>query len=484
MTAAKAKPSSRQRGDPTSNGASDHRVPPQNQDAEASLLGATMLSADAAAGMVAHTKVEDFSARHQHIAAAVISLVTQNIKIENLTLGDQLHKDGLLDEIGGMPYLTEIMYATPAVSNWPRYAEIVHRDGVARRLILAGADVAEIGYSALSVEEMQARAQEVLDSARPVDPVSSGELLIDLVDWTAPFDQQLTEAIVDGLVLPGRWTAKVGGPKVGKSTLLLHISHRIVRGFDAFHDTRQQPIGVLYLDGEMGEADVRERLDALGLDLANLGLLYYSDKIPKGDTVQGGAAIVSTATALCVGVVILDGINEFVTGAESDDLPWRSLFTNTIAQLKRAGIAVISSDNTGHEAQRARGSSTKIDKPDAVVMLKRTDNGLTLTTTHRRSSAYRLSLDLAMAGSDGDCPIDFHYTAASWPAGTADAVRVLDLLGVPVKAGRNTAREALRSAEVKMSTEVLAAALRWRKTCPGQVALDISGQLPPAGPAK
>jgi hypothetical protein len=306
--------------------------------------------------------------------------------------------------------------------------------------------------------------------------------LLPLVDWATAFDRPPIDAVIDGLVFPGRWTAFVAPAKQGKSTLVLHIAHRLACGLDPFNDSITPPVDVLYLDGEMGELDVVERFTALDLKPTDLSHFHYADGFPKGDTVQGGAAIVSTAKALKVGVVILDGLNAFITGAEKDDTPWRNLFEQTIAPLKRAGIAVLATDNTGKDVTlSARGSSVKLDKADAVVMLKRTDNGVGLRTTHQRSAGYAQHLDLAMAGLAGDEPISYHYTATAWAAGTMDAVKLLDHLGIPAADGRDKARAALKSAGHTMRNDVLASAIRYRKAVPGQVSLLGAGQASGTG---
>ena len=289
--------------------------------------------------------------------------------------------------------------------------------------------------------------------------------LIPLIDWVTAFNRPPVDAIVEGLVFPGRWTALVAPAKLGKSTLGLHIAHSLARGYDPFHGNPQPPIDVLYLDGEMGEGDILERLTSLELTPTDLPHLHYTDMFPKGDTVQGGTAIVSTAINLGCKVVFLDGLNAFITGAEKDDTPWRNLFEQTVAPLKRAGVAVASSDNTGKDVTlSARGSSAKLDKADAIVMLKRTDDGINLTTTHQRMSGYARSLDLAMTGLDGEEPINYRQIIGAWPAGTREAVAILDSLAIPVDDGRAKVRSALKTAGHKMRNDVLSAAIRYRKS--------------------
>ena len=117
----------------------------------------------------------------------------------------------------------------------------------------------------------------------------------------------------------------------------------------------------------------------------------------------------------------------------------------------------------------------KVDKPDAVILISRTDNGILLKTTHRRTAAYPLEMHLAIVGADGSEPIRYRHADRGWPAGTADVARLLDEFGVDPQAGRTVARRTLTDARCaatdeaavmrfKVSDTVLNAALKFRRT--------------------
>ena len=302
-----------------------------------------------------------------------------------------------------------------------------------------------------------------------------------LVDWDQAFNSEPVEAIVDGLLIPGRWTALVAPAKVGKSTLALHVAQMLSRGLEPFTGgtrTDSRSCQILYLDGEMGQLDVIERLRALGLSAGDLTWLEYSDNPPKGDTLQGGTAIVSAALMYGAELVVLDGLNAFITGAEKDDAPWRALYEYTIAPLKSYGVAVLSSDNTGKDVGlSARGSSVKLDKADVIFELKRTDDGTKLKRTHTRTTAFVSEMDLTMTGADGETPITYRESAYSWPAGTAATARLLDSLGLPASTGRPTAEAALKEAGQGVRTEVLNAAIRYRKSSGTHTGTPLSEQV-------
>jgi len=298
---------------------------------------------------------------------------------------------------------------------------------------------------------------------------------LELVDWPAAYDgERRNDAIVDGLIIPGRWTALGAPGKVGKSTLELAIGVSISRGFDPFDQTSRDPVVVLYCDAEMGRLDVVDRLRTLDIKPDQLDRFHYTDLVPKLDIDQGAARLLATVEAIGAEVVIIDGINGFVEGPENDDTTWRHLFENAIAPLKRAGVAVLSADNLGKDkAKGLRGSTVKVDKPDAVIIMSRTDKGVRLTTTHRRTIDYPDQQVLVIDGLDGSEPIRYRHAESAWPAGTADAVALLDDLNIPDNWGRGKVRERLANERDQATpserdrymvrNDLLVAALAFRK---------------------
>ena len=319
------------------------------------------------------------------------------------------------------------------------------------------------------------RDGKVVDESRDSVVV---ETHLELVDWSAAFDgERRDDALVDGLLIPGRWTAFGAPGKAGKSTLGLAAGVAVSQGLDPFEHTAREPVTVLYCDAEMGRLDVVDRLRQLGHGPGDLQRFHYTDLVPKLDIDQGAAKLLATVAQVGAAVVILDGINGFAEGPENDDTTWRHLFENAIAPMKRAGIAVLTADNLGKDKTKGlRGSTVKVDKPDAVIILSRTDRGVRLTTTHRRTVDYPSELLLTVTGLDGSEPIRYSHADNAWPAGTADAVIILDELNVPLDFGRGKAGYMLAEARdrstpaerdrYRIRTEVLAAALRSRRIRP------------------
>lgn len=299
---------------------------------------------------------------------------------------------------------------------------------------------------------------------------------VELIDWAERVD--LSDHVVEGLAIPGRWTALVAGAKVGKSTLLISLSVEVSEGRDPWTGEDTGPVDVLYLDTEMGRIDIEERLEDCEYDPAALERWHACELVPRLDTPDGAARVLTTVAEHEVRLVVIDGLNGTVTGAERDDTPWRDLYEHMIHPLKVAGCAIVSADNHGKdETLGPRGSSVKMDKADAIVRITRTSNGVSLRATHRRTAAYFDGLDLVAHGLDLTAyPTRYRRAGAGrvWPAGTTDAAKILDELGVDPMLGRDNVRARLKAAAVgapdpsryQFRNDVLGAAIAWRRYNP------------------
>src|SRR4029079_4251037 len=112
----------------------DFKVPPQNSEAEASLLGAILIDSDALIKVADHIRAEDFyEDRHKRIYEAVTNLYEQHRPIDVLTLSDQLKATGFIEAVGGAGYLTELTTFVPTAAHVEQYASIVAQKALRRR---------------------------------------------------------------------------------------------------------------------------------------------------------------------------------------------------------------------------------------------------------------------------------------------------------------------------------------------------------------
>src|SRR3990167_7328104 len=122
-------------------------IPPQNTDAETSLLGAILIDADAIVKIADIVDAQDFyDPKHQRIFEAIHHLYEKHSPIDVLTLSNQLKNSGFLDFVGGAAYLTELTNYVPTAAHVEQYADIVAQKALRRRLIKASQEISGLGY--------------------------------------------------------------------------------------------------------------------------------------------------------------------------------------------------------------------------------------------------------------------------------------------------------------------------------------------------
>jgi replicative DNA helicase len=123
------------------------RIPPNNLEAEESLLGSMLLSSDATAAAIEICAPGDFyKPAHGHIFAAVVALFERGEPVDAVTVTDELRRSSMLEAIGDPALLVSLQANTPSVANAVHYARIVEEHSLLRRLVGVAGEIAEIGY--------------------------------------------------------------------------------------------------------------------------------------------------------------------------------------------------------------------------------------------------------------------------------------------------------------------------------------------------
>ena len=123
-------------------------VPPQNLDAEESVLGAMMLSPGAIGAVSEILDAGDFYREsHAKIYRAALELYAQSEPVDAITLVDALEERGQLEEVGRRGRASRSSPSlVPATANAAHYARIVHELATLRGLIRAGGQIAQLGW--------------------------------------------------------------------------------------------------------------------------------------------------------------------------------------------------------------------------------------------------------------------------------------------------------------------------------------------------
>lgn len=124
------------------------RVMPHNEEAEQSVIGAIFLEPQALVTASEVLVPEDFyNAAHKLIFETMLTLNDQRTAIDTVTVAEELSNKNMLDDVGGIMYITEIASAVPTAANVAFYASIVAEKSVLRRLIRTATKIVEDGYT-------------------------------------------------------------------------------------------------------------------------------------------------------------------------------------------------------------------------------------------------------------------------------------------------------------------------------------------------
>ena len=244
-------------------------VPPQDLDAEESVLGAMLMSETAADEVAATLEPRDFYREaHGTVFRAVLQLQSRSEPVDVITVTDQLVSMGKLEEVGGRPYVHGLADSVPAAANARRYAEIVRELAQLRRLIAAGTEIAQRGYERVGpvrdlIDDAEARIFQVSQQGAEVGQLRAiSDLLkeeFERIERLTAEDKDITGApsglrdldrLTSGFQ-PSNLIILAARPSMGKTSLALGMARHL--GVDA-----GVPVAIFSL--EMSHSEITQRL--------------------------------------------------------------------------------------------------------------------------------------------------------------------------------------------------------------------------------
>jgi replicative DNA helicase len=248
----------------------DPQVPPQNLDAEESVLGGMMLSAAAIAAaseVLAPDGREYYRESHAKIYRAALALYAKGEPVDAITLVDELDERGELEDVGGKVRVHELAALVPASANAGHYAQIVKEAATLRGLIRAGGEIARLGWERPGeTPELVDRAEQILFELSQEKATSEFSHIETLLKESFERITQLYESGTDVTGVPsgfrdldritsgfqeGNLIVIAARPSMGKSALGLGVAANLaVR--------KNVPVALFTL--EMSKSEVTQRL--------------------------------------------------------------------------------------------------------------------------------------------------------------------------------------------------------------------------------
>ena len=278
-----------------------NRLPPQNLEAEQSVLGSLMLDRDAIIKIADTLSAEDFyDEKHAVIHRAVLRLFDERSSIDILTVANKLDEAASLEKIGGMTYLTTLVNSVPSAAHVLHYAKIVRHKGTLRRLISQAAEIQSLGFREdADLETLLDQAEQKLFSVSQKylkqNFVPLSEILHETFDRIDELHRE--KGKLRGLPTGfGDLDNKLGGlqksdlvilaarPSMGKTSLALDVIRHVAVG-------KKKPVAIFSL--EMSKDQLVDRLLAAEaeVDLWKMRTGRLNDIGPENDFERIGHAL-------------------------------------------------------------------------------------------------------------------------------------------------------------------------------------------------
>lgn len=263
------------------------RIPPQNTDAEASLLGSILIDPNAITEIADGISSEDFyDERHQLIYQHMRKLYDSHRPIDLLTLSESLSSGEVIDRVGGSSYLTDLTNMVPTAAHVQHYKDIVEQKAIRRRLITAAQDITALSFgedtpSQELIAQAEARVFQVSQADLKQDLRSLESILTESFDRLDELhkDKSKLRGVSTGFrdldnILAGFQPSDLiilaARPAMGKSTLAMNIAHHVA--------VKEQKT-VLVFSLEMSKEQLVDRMLAAeaGVDAWNIRTGNLSD---------------------------------------------------------------------------------------------------------------------------------------------------------------------------------------------------------------
>lgn len=234
------------------------RLPPQNIEAEQSVLGAILLDNDALNKALEILILEDFYREsHRKIFRRMCDLSERNEAIDLVTLTELLKKNNEIESIGGASYLASLVNVVPTSSNIRYHAKIIREKAALRNLINTATEIASQGYeNRQDVDDLLDRAESMVFEISEKRVKPSFVTIKDIVKDSFEMIEKLYEKKEQITGLPtgffdldektsglqkGDLIVVAGRPSMGKTALCLNIAEYV--GIE-----RGEPVAVFSLE--------------------------------------------------------------------------------------------------------------------------------------------------------------------------------------------------------------------------------------------
>ncbi|MBN2063449.1 MAG: replicative DNA helicase [Sedimentisphaerales bacterium] len=220
----------------------EHRIPPQDVEAEQAALASMLLNKEAVGEILPLLNRDCFYRQdHAEIFDAILALYESNKPVDLITLKDELIRRNKLEAVGNIDYLITISEAVPSAVNGLFYAKIVHDKAMLRNLIIAANEINEEAFAgnydtAEILEDAERKIFEVTQKKVTRQALGMKQIMSDVFTSLESRDGRLVTGLPTGYnvldsmtcgLQPGEMIIIAARPSMGKTALGLNIAEHI-----------------------------------------------------------------------------------------------------------------------------------------------------------------------------------------------------------------------------------------------------------------
>jgi hypothetical protein len=457
------------------------KIPPQNLEAESSVLGAILIENEAIKDVLEIVRPEDFYRHsHQKIFRAMIEITDRRQPADLITLSDFLKGKNELEAVGGSAYLAALADFVPTAANVSFYAKIVRDKSILRFMIATATEIANRGYEApANVEEFLESAKQIISRIEYTNGAQENsptvwDKTISAPEFCAQEDKEI-EGLAKDLIFPGMITLVAAPRGLCKSLAANSVAITIARG-GTFRGKSVAPMRAMLVDRDNPPLLVRKRFKGFGGAFApNLKVLTREDAPELQDRKAWEVFPVNDYQ-----LAVIDSIGSFTEGVTEKEGKETTRILATVLDLIQRGPAVLMLANCTKDALTVKGRGEWMDRVDIVYEARD-------ATDFKPSGKKDWWLELPAAGeaawgeraarrkSRTDYRLAFipsKFRPGSWPIPFCleikvpenDAWTIEDVTDQVIKAGEETVQETARQKEEqeKAAVEALKAVVEER----------------------
>jgi hypothetical protein len=359
-------------------------------------------------------------------------------------------------------------------------ASVNHNGNDALIVFTTNAPIPEGGYSRFGYyaeKHHNGSWKQAADTYTKTSPTPTkqtpDELLSQLVNWTDFWnsDHKHEDWLAYPLIPRGRQVALFAVAKMGKSFLTLAVVAALASGRSILGQPAQHPTNVLYLDYEMTQADLYERLESLSYTPdTDLSHLHYAliPSLPPLNTYEGAAAVMKLVELTAAQLVVIDTTGRAVEGEENSADTYREFARTTGLALKAKGVALLRTDHAGKDQGKThgqRGSSAKNDDVDIVYRMSREDTNITLDRVFTRIGWAPATINIVEDPDDDEAVLrlkhdTLSFTDEEYALAQLFVERIPGLRAGTKPPGRPTLRKLMKEHGIKARNNTVSKALR------------------------